>query len=99
VTVEVGNYLNVGEFQRSPQRTGHDDRATPSDEPLEALDNTNTVLGLVYSPSTDVSSGTVPMSLYTRVIPADSPLTLVYPGFAFASLSLASEEPYPSYAG
>jgi hypothetical protein len=66
---------------------------------LEALDNTNTVLGLVYSPSTDVSSGTVPMSLYTRVIPADSPLTLVYPGFAFASLSLASEEPYPSYAG
>jgi hypothetical protein len=41
----------------------------------------------------------VPMSLYTRVIPADSPLTLVYPGFAFASLSLASEEPYPSYAG
>src|SRR5450759_5225239 len=25
-----------GEFQRSSQRTGHDDRATPSDEPLEA---------------------------------------------------------------
>ena len=24
------------EFQRSSQRTGHDDRATPSDEPLEA---------------------------------------------------------------
>ena len=68
------------------------------DESSKVLDNTNTVLGLVYSPSTDVSSGTVPMSLYTRVIPADSPLTLVYPGFAFVSLSLASEEPYPSYA-
>ena len=39
MTVEVGNYLNVGEFQRSPQRTGHDDRVTPSDEPLEALEN------------------------------------------------------------
>jgi hypothetical protein len=24
-----------GEFQRSSQRTGHDDRATPSDAPLE----------------------------------------------------------------
>jgi hypothetical protein len=50
--------------QLSGSRTGHDDRVTPSDEPLEALDNTNTVLGLVYSPSTDVSSLTnEPMSL------------------------------------
>jgi hypothetical protein len=29
-------WLTLGEFQRSSQRTGHDDRATPSDEPLEA---------------------------------------------------------------
>jgi hypothetical protein len=28
--------VSLGEFQRSSQRTGHDDRATPSDEPLEA---------------------------------------------------------------
>jgi len=29
------NLITPGEFQRSSQRTGHDDRATPSDEPLE----------------------------------------------------------------
>jgi ABC-type branched-subunit amino acid transport system permease subunit len=32
----AGYSANHGEFQRSSQRTGHDDRHHPSDEPLEA---------------------------------------------------------------
>ncbi|MDA8398953.1 MAG: helix-turn-helix domain-containing protein [Actinomycetota bacterium] len=31
----TSSFVGKGEFQRSSQRTGHDDRATPSDEPLE----------------------------------------------------------------
>src|SRR5665213_1413409 len=34
-TIWMNYETRVGEFQRSSQRTGHYDRATPSDEPLE----------------------------------------------------------------